>query len=94
MVDIKDLTSPGGLLSRFSDGFVNVLDTVFCVRTKAHVDNSLGTTDISMEGLGAVGQLEEWVPPMDGNESHHVVRTDLFRLTLRFEHLYCDNLLG
>ena len=55
---------------------------------KLLVDHSLGTADISMDGLGAGGQLEEWVPLR--TETRGITWFARIRLTLRFELMCCS----
>lgn len=50
---------------------------------KLLADHSLGTADISTDGLGAGGQLEEWVPLR--SEKRGITWFARIRLTLRFE---------
>ena len=50
---------------------------------KLLVDHSLGSADVSMDGLSAGGQLEEWVPLR--SEKHAITWFARIRLTLRFE---------
>jgi hypothetical protein len=58
---------------------------------KLLVDHSLGAADVSMDGLWAGGQLEEWVPLR--SEKHGITWFARIRLTLRFE-LMCGTTLG
>ena len=55
---------------------------------KLLVDHSLGTADINTDGLGAGGQLEEWVP-LRSEKRGNITWFARVRLTLRFE-LMCD----
>lgn len=50
---------------------------------KLLADHSLGTADISTDGLGAGGQIEEWVPLR--SEKRGITWFARIRLTLRFE---------
>jgi hypothetical protein len=52
---------------------------------KLLVDHSLGTADIGTDGLGAGGQLEEWVPLRCEKNGKSITWFARVRLTLRFE---------
>lgn len=50
---------------------------------KLLIDNPLGDADVKIDGLGAGGQVEEWVPLRTGKHGIHWFAR--IRLTLRFE---------